>query len=625
MPTSPMSPGTVLGGRYRLEDLLTEHDGARFWRATDVVLARSVAVHAVASDDPRSAAVLDAARSSVRVTDPHFLRVLDCDDDDGLTWVINEWGEGDSLDVMLEQGPLPPARAAWLAREVSEAIVAAHAQGLCHGRLNPESVLVTESGAVKVIGFVVYTAFAGRAGRDTSYGVVNDRDADVIDLAGILFAALTGRWPGVTTSRVPRAPREGQHPLRPRQVRAGVPRTLDAICDRVLNREASRHVAPLSTALEVCAALSDFVGDPAAMAPIDIPAMHQEPEPAPEPGAEAEAEADSPAQPAEVAAPEPAPEDGPETDPKADAGADVPAAAVIPPAAAATPPAPAEPDQTMPHAFGELDPTDLSRPDDWEPAPPPPPFEEVADRPLFADHDRRVPAGAAPDPATSSGTPGWPFYEDAPTGGDAGDRPRRRWRRLLVIVLLFALAGAMYIAFDLGRQDETPESSGPSPTPTPSAAIPTGTPIKVFRAADFDPEGDPPSENPDQTPLAIDGNPSTGWKTLVYRDDPRLGGLKSGVGIVLDLGSEQAVGSIELDLAGAPTSFEIWTSPPGIDDPPVELADLRRRVGQTATGTLSVARFESPVRTRYILVWLTKLPEAPGGFRGEITEAIPRP
>src|SRR5690349_20236182 len=114
-----MSPGTVLGERYRLEDLLSEHDGARFWRATDVVLARSVAVHAVASEAPRAAALLEAARLSVTVTDAHFLRVLDCDDVDGVTWVINEWGEGDSLDVMLEQGPLPAARAAWLAHEVA--------------------------------------------------------------------------------------------------------------------------------------------------------------------------------------------------------------------------------------------------------------------------------------------------------------------------------------------------------------------------------------------------------------------------------------------------------------------------------------------------------------------------
>ena len=94
----------------------------------------------------------------------------------------------------------------------------------------------------------------------------------MIDLAGILYAALTGRWPGVARSGVPRAPREGRRPLRPRQVRAGVPRTLDAICERVLHKEASQHAMPIETAHEIAAALSDYVGDPGLVAPLDLPA-----------------------------------------------------------------------------------------------------------------------------------------------------------------------------------------------------------------------------------------------------------------------------------------------------------------------------------------------------------------
>ena len=155
MTTGSNGPGTVLADRYRLDDLLTESAGARFWRATDMILARSVAIHAVSSDDPRAPGLLDAARVSATVTDTHLLRVLDCDDDDGITWVVNEWGDGISLDLMLQKGTLPPSRAAWLAREVAEAIAAGHAQGVAHGRLNPEAVLVTHAGAVKLIGYVV--------------------------------------------------------------------------------------------------------------------------------------------------------------------------------------------------------------------------------------------------------------------------------------------------------------------------------------------------------------------------------------------------------------------------------------------------------------------------------------
>ena len=64
MTTGSIGPGTVLAGRYRLDDLLTESGGARFWRATDTILARSVAIHAVPSDDPRAPGLLEAARVS---------------------------------------------------------------------------------------------------------------------------------------------------------------------------------------------------------------------------------------------------------------------------------------------------------------------------------------------------------------------------------------------------------------------------------------------------------------------------------------------------------------------------------------------------------------------------------
>ena len=154
MPPSSISPGTVLDGRYRLDDLLSEHAGARFWRATDTVLARSVAVHALESSDPRAPGVLEAARRSARVTDPHFLRVLDCDDVDGLTWVINEWGEGASLDILLQQGPLPPARAAWLAHEVAALLVAAHREGVAPGVLAQNELVTVEPDILRLHDFI---------------------------------------------------------------------------------------------------------------------------------------------------------------------------------------------------------------------------------------------------------------------------------------------------------------------------------------------------------------------------------------------------------------------------------------------------------------------------------------
>jgi hypothetical protein len=281
-------------------------------------------------------------------------------------------------------------------------------------------------------------------------------------------------------------------------------------------------------------------------------------------------------------------------------------------------------EDTMPRALAGLRAEDLVDPEEWErrePPAPPPPFEQPADRPLFAETDRRVPAGATPAEQPSGF---WPFDDQSPPSGSA-PQARRPWgRRLVVGLAVLALLAAMYVAFDLGRGSGDGPSANPTDGTTSGTPAPTGTPLKVFKATDFDPEGDPPSENPEQAHLAVDGDPATGWRTLTYKDDPKLGGLKSGVGLILDLGSEKAVGSVQLTLGGRPTSVEILATPPGVDDPPADLADTRRLTGLVADGTSAVARFER-TRTRYLVVWLTRLPAVAGGFRGEVDEVAVRP
>lgn len=630
MGSHPMSPGTVLGGRYRLDDLLTDHDGARFWRATDTVLARSVAVHALASSDERAPRVLDAARRSVTVTDPHFLRVLDCDDDGRLTWVINEWGSGQSLDLMLQRGTLPPSRAAWLAREVAEAIAAAHAEDVHHGRLNPEAVLVTEAGAVKVIGFVTNQAFEGSASGPSPYGELDPREADVIDLAGVLYAALTGKWPGVSASAVPPAPRENGRPLRPRQVRAGIPRTLDAICDRVLSKEASRHSMPIETAHEIAAALSDYVGDPSAAAPLDVRSMHAEPTVAIPRGALADLEAAGRrlADPdATIAVP----------GPKKPDTADIP----VPPETT-----PKAPPASSPDAAPETGPG-KPQPQSREPVSPPPPFEEPAERPLFADHERRVPRNAPALPPyppgggnrsvgstgstgtgmrtnTGTGAGGsaayWPFEDEADDTGGFSGREGRGWLKLAAIIaLVIALLAAMFFAFNYGRGEEEPPAGGSAPAEG-DATSSVGEPVPIVAASDFDPQGNPTTENPELVPLAIDGKPGTAWRTLTYKGNPELGGLKDGVGLLLDLGADRTVGSVSVTMVGQPTRIELHATPAGVNDPPASLEGFEQVTQPVSASENQVIRPEEKVRTRFLLVWMTRLPAVEGGFRGEIAE-----
>ncbi|HEX4472498.1 MAG TPA: hypothetical protein VH085_11050, partial [Nocardioides sp.] len=120
-------PGDVLADRYRLTDLLTESKGGRFWRAFDNVLHRDVAVHIIACDDERAPLLRGAARTSATVLDRRMLRVLDIDEAAERCFVVNEWGSGTSLDILLaDAGPLSPTVAAWIVSEVADTLALAH-------------------------------------------------------------------------------------------------------------------------------------------------------------------------------------------------------------------------------------------------------------------------------------------------------------------------------------------------------------------------------------------------------------------------------------------------------------------------------------------------------------------
>ena len=244
-----VGPGRVLAGRYRVEDLLDEDAGVRSWRAVDAVLSRPVLVQTLPAGDPRAAEVTAAARAAAQVRDSRFLQVLDVDIEDDTAYVVREWMSGRDLTVLLAGGPLSPDQAGALAREVAEAMAAAHRDGLTHLLLRPGSVLITPDGGVKVAGLATEAAVHGVTGGDP--GVI-----DAAGVGSVLYAALTGRWPDGHGQGLPAAPTIDGRVASPRQVRHGVPRLLDEIADRALGNAARHHATPLRSPAEVVDALT---------------------------------------------------------------------------------------------------------------------------------------------------------------------------------------------------------------------------------------------------------------------------------------------------------------------------------------------------------------------------------
>lgn len=264
----PLQPGDLLAERYRLVEPVAGADTAVLWRAVDEVLARAVAVKVlpVVGEAGRAGAqpFLDAAVRAGALAHPGLVRVYDAavEQPPGrageVAYVISEWVESVALPGLLADGPLRPGDATDLLRQAADALTAAHARGVAHGRVHPGNLLVTTNGRLRVTDAAVGAAVHGL---DLQPGVTGEEiRADTRDLAAVLYALLTGHWPSAATPQpaagLPAAPAGGAGAGRaysPRQVRAGVPRALDLVVSRGL--DPARH--PGLPVLATPAALAD--------------------------------------------------------------------------------------------------------------------------------------------------------------------------------------------------------------------------------------------------------------------------------------------------------------------------------------------------------------------------------
>jgi hypothetical protein len=202
------------------------------------------------------------------------------------------------------------------------------------------------------------------------------------------------------------------------------------------------------------------------------------------------------------------------------------------------------------------------------------------------------------------------------------------WRAMgVVVIALLFLAGLLLVAWQFWQDSERPPAGATttnSPSTTPSATTePTEapeTPLPIARALAFDPAGDN-QENDEDARLAIDGDPTTAWRTLTYASR-ELGDLKPGVGLELKLRGTQPVGGIELELVGRGTDLQIWAQRPagadgGGNGP---LAGYKKLASVRGAGDQATWRFAPAVETESIVIWLTALPTSESGYRGGIAK-----
>jgi len=255
-----------LGGRFRLDERISLDDqvggpcgsswearGLSLWKATDRLLTRPVAVYLLPRG-PVPRAVAEAVRSAARVADPRLATIYDTDFGAERPYVVAEWASGTHLEDLLLSGLPNPALAAAMIADAADAIAVAHRARCAHLRLTPRALRWDPSTGLKITGLGLDAALCGAAGPGTAGpgallapggrppeppGIVNPVAADTTALARMLYALLTGYWPGDEPTALPAAPRYKGRVCTPRQVRAGVPAILDAIAYRGLHGQAA--------------------------------------------------------------------------------------------------------------------------------------------------------------------------------------------------------------------------------------------------------------------------------------------------------------------------------------------------------------------------------------------------
>ena len=283
--------GDLLADRYRLVRPVPaatpgQAGPADLWLAQDEVLDRAVAAKILSAGGRRGAAAsrafLGAAAAASAISHPVLARVYDAALEQrpaeragrpageiDVAYVISEWVDGPTLAALLAaDGPWQPAQACALVTDVADALLAAHAAGFAHGRVHPGNLLFPLGGGVKVTDLAVSAALPGRA---VPAGRATDPDpvaADVRDLAAVLYAVLTARWPTSATPQpaggLPAAPagKDGASRGRltsPGQVRAGVPHALNNVVVRALDPTRAQLAPALTTAAGLCDALERTV------------------------------------------------------------------------------------------------------------------------------------------------------------------------------------------------------------------------------------------------------------------------------------------------------------------------------------------------------------------------------
>jgi tRNA A-37 threonylcarbamoyl transferase component Bud32 len=275
--------GTVLGGRYRLVELLGQGGMATIYRASDSQLDRDVAVKVLRPEYGSDPDFLERfryeAQAAASLKHPGVVTVYDYGTDEVGPYIVMELVDGEDLASLIRRrGAIPPAQAARIVAQAARALGAAHDQGLVHRDVKPGNILISSGNRVQVADFGIARALSesNLTLPGTTLGSVHyfspeqvrgepaTPASDIYSLGIVLYELLTGRrpWTGDSAAAIATARLTGPMPS-PSAIHAGIPPVLNTITRKALAPDPEDR---FSSATEMADALERYLAEDRAAA-----------------------------------------------------------------------------------------------------------------------------------------------------------------------------------------------------------------------------------------------------------------------------------------------------------------------------------------------------------------------
>jgi eukaryotic-like serine/threonine-protein kinase len=288
--TEPLAGARTFGEYELLTEIARGGMGVVF-KARQRRLNRTVAVKMILAgelaDQDDVQRFLSEAEAAAGLDHPGIVPVYESGEIAGQHFFSMGFVEGQSLAALLAAGPLPPKRAAELVAQVADAVEFAHQRGVIHRDLKPGNILLDSDGNPRVTDFGLAKRVTGDSGLtrtgqalgtpsfmppEQASGKIDavGRPADVYALGAVLYAALTGRPPFQAATPLDTILQVlEQEPVAPRQLNADVPRDLETIALKCLEKEPHKRYI---TARDLAAELRRFLrGEPIHARPVSRP------------------------------------------------------------------------------------------------------------------------------------------------------------------------------------------------------------------------------------------------------------------------------------------------------------------------------------------------------------------